>query len=254
LLIDKINYEEYHDNNYRSVLSGFELARWDALTHFIPKNVPKNYKPNILDYGAGTGLHIKLWERLFPDSEIYLTDISKVGRFKCLTNYSGYEKKYKLIKKNKSDFESEKFDIIFSIEVMEHVKDLISYIQDIYRLLKPGGVFIWTTPCANYFSIEQIYSSLTNQIIKTNDGFIKWRWEDPTHIRRLKSKEIESELKNYGFNNVKFRYRAHLFSFLCTYTPPRHLFQKLRNKIMKLDYNLFRIFPNGASMIGVAQK
>ena len=49
-----------------------------------------------------------------------------------------------------------KFNIITSIEVMEHVEDLTAYVKDIYRLLKPGGIFIWTTPCANKYSIEYL--------------------------------------------------------------------------------------------------
>ena len=250
----KIDYDNYHRSNSRSQLSGFEIARWDALSHFIPKHILNNKKLDILDYGAGTGLHLELWKSLFPDSDISLTDISEVGQSKCLSTNKDFQGKYKLIKNNKSEFESEKFDLVLSIEVMEHVSDLISYLKDIFRLLKPGGIFIWTTPCGNSFSIEHIYSALTNQIIKTGEGYIKWRWEDSTHIRRLKSKEIEKQLILTGFNKVKFRFRAHLFSFLCTYFPPRHLFHKIRNKIMKMDYKLFRLLPNGASMIGAAHK
>ena len=253
-MTENIDYEEYHEKNHRSNLSGFELARWNALSHFIPKHVPNEKKLNILDYGAGTGLHLGLWERIFPNSEIFLTDISKTGRTKFLEENSNYLKKYKLIRNNRSEFDSEKFDIIISIEVMEHVSDLFSYLNDILRLLKPGGHFIWTTPCGNLLSVEHIYSLITNQIIKTEEGYRKWAWEDPTHLRRLKSVEIEKKLTLIGFDNVKFRFRAHLFSFICTYCPPKHYFQSMRNIIMNLDYKLFRFFPNGASMIGLANK
>ena len=250
----KIDYESYHEKDYRSDLSGFEIARWDALSHFIPKQVTKNKNQYILDYGAGTGLHIELWKNLFPESNIFLTDISAAGRSKCLSNHKDFKGKYELIKNKRSEFESEKFDIILSIEVMEHVSDLISYLEDIFRLLKPGGIFIWTTPCGNLLSIEHIYSLLSNQIIKTSEGYIKWKWEDPTHLRRLKSKEIEKKLILTGFSKVKFRFRAHIFSFLCTYLPPRNRFHKIRNNLMKMDYNYFRLLPNGASMIGKAIK
>ena len=129
-----------------------------------------------------------------------------------MSNHKDFKGKYELIKNKRSEFESEKFDIILSIEVMEHVSDLISYLEDIFRLLKPGGIFIWTTPCGNLLSIEHIYSLLSNQIIKTSEGYIKWKWEDPTHLRRLKSKEIEKKLILTGFSKVKFRFRAHIFS------------------------------------------
>ena len=250
----KIDYEKYHEKNHRSNLSGFEIARWDALAHFIPQHILNNKNLHILDYGAGTGLHLELWKILFSKSDIFLTDISEVGRSKCLSFNKDFQGRYKLIKNNRSEFESEKFDLVLSVEVMEHASDLSSYLRDIFRLLKPGGIFIWTTPCGNSLSIEHIYSLLTKQIIKTNEGYIKWKWEDPTHVRRLKSSEIEKELILSGFDKIKFRFRAHIFSFLCTYCPPRHLFHNIRNKIMKMDYKLFRLLPNGASMVGVAHK
>ena len=250
----KIDYEKYHKSDSRTKLSGFEIARWDALTHFIPRNIPAIDNPHILDYGAGTGLHIELWQKLFPSSELYLCDISTIGKDKCLSKFPKYENKYKMIINDRALYDNEKFDIVFSVEVMEHVDYLEAYIKDIYRLIKPGGVFIWTTPCANKYSIEYIYSSFTNQIDSTTEGYVRWRWEDPTHLRRLISNEIKKALMNVGFESPDFRFRSHFFSFICTYFPPKRRFKSLRTRLMKLDYNLFRKISNGASMIGAATK
>src|SRR3990172_4484408 len=65
-------------------------------------------------------------------------------------------------------FPDTSFDIVISVEVMEHVANLDSYLNDIHRLLKPEGTFIWTTPCANRFSIEHIVNVITKQAEKTN--------------------------------------------------------------------------------------
>jgi len=250
----KIDYEKYHKSNSRSQLSGFEIARWDALSHFIPKHILNNKKLDILDYGAGTGLHIELWKKLFPSSNLYLCDISYAGKKKCLQNYPEYQNKYELVTNGHAEFDNGKFDLITSVEVMEHVENLEAYLLDINRLLKPGGVFIWTTPCGNDYSIEHLYSHFTNQIIHTSEGYRKWAWEDPTHIRRLKSKEIDHKLSRIGFSDIHFRFRSHFFSFICTYMPPKMKFQQIRNQLMKLDYLLFRRLQNGASMIGFAKK
>lgn len=250
----KHNYEEYHLSNLRSNLNGFEIARWSALTHFVNHYLSDKIPNTILDYGAGTGLHIDLWEKLFPTSNLYLCDISKAGKKKCLQDYPQYQNRYELVKNGRAEFENGKFDLITSVEVMEHVDNLDTYLMDIKRLLKPGGIFIWTTPCGNDYSIEHIYSHFTNQIVNTFEGYRKWAWEDPTHIRRLKSKEIEYKLSKVGFSDIQFRYRSHFFSFICTYMPPKKMFQNTRNQLMKLDYTLFRRFQNGASMIGFALK
>ena len=43
-------------------------------------------------------------------------------------------------------FENESFDIIISLDVMEHVNDPIACFVDMYRTLSPGGICIFTAP------------------------------------------------------------------------------------------------------------
>lgn len=246
-------YNRRYLDGYRKTLKGYELARWEALHHFIDSFIEVDKVKTILDYGCGRGAHIELWKSLFPQSELSFTDISSVALQMLVNEHPEYSFNNRLIDKHTALFPDSNFDLIISVEVMEHVENYGAYISDIYRLLKPGGSFIWTTPCGNYFSIEHIYSYLTGQIEQTQEGYRRWRWEDPTHIRRLKSEEVKSELARYGFHEVHLRYRAHLFSFVCSRYLNRY-FQRFGERLMLLDYNLLRIFPNAASMIGIAKK
>ncbi len=246
-------YDQRYSGNYREHLSGFEIARWEALDHFTINVLKLGSAKKVLDYGAGSGLHVNLWEKTFREAELYFCDISSVAKEKFVEKYLGYANHYHLIRENQSDFSDNTFDVIISIEVMEHVEKLDFYLRDIYRLLKPGGYFVWTTPCANQFSIEHVFNVLTRQIEQTEEGYRRWTWEDPTHLRRLRSKEIEGLLRNRGFSDVYFRFRSHFFSFICTYLRLPYT-QHLRNRLMTLDYSLFRRLPNGASMLGGAKK
>lgn len=248
------HYDEKYSEGYRAELRGFELAREAALHHFVKKVVSAPKPARVLDYGAGRGLHVPLWEALFPETELFLCDVSTVAMKNCIENYNSLSNQYRLIEDNRADFEDGYFDIVVSIEVMEHVEDLSAYISDIFRLLRPGGIFVFTTPCANRFSIEHVYSVLTGKIDPTVEGFRRWRWEDPTHLRRLRSSEIQRQLASARFSRTVFRFRSHLFSFLCTYLPPRTKFRRIRNWLMTMDYKLFRMLPNGASVIGAAEK
>lgn len=114
-------------------------------------------------------------------------------------------------------------------------------------------MFIWTTPCRNIGSVEHLYSFVTGKIESTQNGGRRWTWEDETHLRRLTSAEATAELTNVGFEKPEYRFRAHFFSFICENFISRRL-KILRNYLFTLDYRLFRRFPNGASMIGVARK
>ena len=245
-------YDKRYADGYRENLSGYEIARWKALESLISYLHLSDVK-KVLDYGAGSGLYVGLWETVFPTAGLNFCDISSVAEQKFQEKYPQRSNQYFMIVHDKAQCEDESYDVVVSIEVMEHVENPQSYIRDIHRVLKPGGIFIWTTPCANAFSIEHLYNICTGQIEPTAEGYRRWTWEDPTHLRRLKSKEAEKLLLQNEFSNIRFRFRAHLFSFLVSNLPGQRG-QRLRNALMTLDYSLFRLLPNGASMIGVAQK
>jgi len=249
----KETYDQRYREGYRSKLEGFEIARWQALDHFIKKNIPIAQLKNILDYGCGSGSFIDLWKSIFSLSDLYFADISTVAMEQLKEKHPEFNSKCFPIINNQMQISKKTFHAIVSIEVMEHVYDLDAYLTDVYRLLKPGGYFIWTTPCANNFSIEHIYALLTNNIQKTAEGYRRWKFEDPTHLRRLKSTEAERLLMKKGFSAPTLSFRAHFFSFVCTELFSKRL-KKLGEKLMLLDYAFFRNLPNGASMIGCAQK
>ncbi len=246
-------YDARYAQGYREELSGYEIARWEALGHFITRTLQLGQAPQVLDYGAGSGLHVGLWERVFPAAELHFCDISSVAQERFGSRFPQHAGHYSLIHDNRCSYPDNRFDVVTSVEVMEHVEDLDAYLRDIHRVLKPGGHFIWTTPCANRLSVEHVFSLLTGNIQPTAEGYRRWKWEDPTHLRRLRSAEIAALLQQRGFADVRFRFRSHFFSFVCTHFPIRGA-QHLRNRMMTLDYTLFRCLPNGASMIGVAQK
>jgi len=248
-------YNERYLTGYRDILSGYEIARWNALNHFIRKVVRKDNVKKVLDYGCGNGLFYPLFRSVFPEAEVFGADISSVAIEQIKKKYPEISDRLNVINDDSTNFPDGFFDVVVSVEVMEHVADLDKYLTEIKRVLNKGGLFIWTTPCANKYSIEHIYSKLTGQIELSSIGCIRWKWEDPTHLRRLTSQEVQEKLEEIGFEDVEFRFRAHVFSFVFTRLISRIQFlSSLFEKVMNLDYLLFRRFSNGASMIGVAKK
>lgn len=246
-------YEERYAGDYRQELEGYEVARWKALEHYLLNVAKVSDAKLVLDYGAGAGLHVDLWRQAFPQADLYGCDISSTAGEKCVAKYPHLTGRYRRIDNDRVDFPDEMFDVILSIEVMEHVEDLEAYLREIYRLLKPGGKFIWTTPCGNFGSIDHLYSVLAGKTESARDDTRRFTWEDPTHLRRLKSGQARRFIQNAGFREAFFRYRAHLFSFLCTYVIRSRPY-RLRHWLMTLDYRLFRLLPNASSMIGCATK
>lgn len=248
-------YDARYARGYRKKLVGYERARCAALEHFITAVVRFKDGKRVLDYGCGSGLHIHLWKTVFPGAELHCADISSVALEELANKYPELQAGICLIRDNATHYDTDFFDLVVSVEVMEHVQDVRAYLSEVCRLLKPGGKFIWTTPCANRYSIEHLYSQHKKLIEHTDEGYRRWSWEDPAHLRRLTSREIEHILLGIGFRDVVFRYRAHLFSFVCTRLRAKKCMpQKLADALMLLDYKLLRMLPNAASMIGCAAK
>jgi SAM-dependent methyltransferase len=253
MMFNSAVYDQRYSGDYREHRSGYEIARWEALDHFITHVLKLTSAKMVLDYGAGSGLYVNLWEKAFREAELHFCDISSVAMEKLKAKYPRYADRCYLVQENKPVPSDNAFDVILSVEVMEHVECLDLYLRDISRLLRPGGYFVWTTPCENRFSIGHVFGAITGKIEQTEEGYRRWKWEDPTHLRRLRSNEIESLLRQMGFSDVCFRFRAHFFCVVCTYVPMCRA-EYLRNRLMTLDYSLFRCLPNGAAMIGGAKK
>lgn len=74
------------------------------------------------------------------------------------------------------------FDIVVSVEVLEHVQEDADFVRNVHRVLRPGGVFLMTTP---------------------NGDFI--RNTNPDHKRHYKLAELE-RLLGREFKSVGVRY------------------------------------------------
>src|SRR3972149_3002465 len=80
-MTDKLTevYDQRYSGGYRKNLVGYEIARWAALEHFIKRVLKIDNIRTVLDYGAGRGLHVELWRKVFPKANLYYCDISSVA-------------------------------------------------------------------------------------------------------------------------------------------------------------------------------
>jgi SAM-dependent methyltransferase len=251
----RATYDTRYAGDYRRRLSGYEVSRYEALGHFIPRALKGHEVRDVLDYGAGRGMFVPLWRQLFPAASLAACDISNVALDKLAKDHEGMRcRTIPMVGNRLPAGFSGSFDLVVSVEVLEHAASLQEFLTDIFDALRPGGFFIWTTPCANAGSIEHLYAKLFGKEETSTTGERRWSWEDPTHLRRLTTWETAAACERVGFEAVDFALRSHLFSFLVTYTLLQRLPAAWGTALMNLDYRLFRRLPNGASMIGIARK
>ena len=99
-------------------------------------------KGDLLELGCGEGRGVAL---LAPLASSYL-GIDKISSIidDLSTQYPDFQFKQSVFPP--VPFEDNSFDTIVSFQVIEHIKDDHSFIEEIYRVLKPGGKALITTP------------------------------------------------------------------------------------------------------------
>ena len=106
---------------------------------FAYKAASEIVKGNIIELGSGEGYGIQL---LAPLANHYLA----VDKFD--TDISGHNNVEfrKQLMPSLSGIADNSFDFAVTFQVIEHIKDDKAFVSEIYRVLKPGGMLLLSTP------------------------------------------------------------------------------------------------------------
>lgn len=104
-------------------------------------------------------------------------------------------------------FRESSFDLIVSIEVLEHVSNWEQAVLEFYRLLKPGGSLILSTP--NKFSMYGLTRYASRLFIKSENPCDQWK----TYF------ELRSVMRRAGFSITGVRGVCYLPGDLSYYQP-----------------------------------
>jgi 2-polyprenyl-3-methyl-5-hydroxy-6-metoxy-1,4-benzoquinol methylase len=198
----------------RSVPS--ELSSWEfkRVYNLICK-LRDDKEASVLDYGCGSGYGAYLLREYY--SKVVGIDVSIDAIDYCKTKYVMTGLSYSVINGVELPFEPNSFDLVTSIQVLEHiaVDQVKNYIKNIYLLIKPGGSAIITTPNAyNYFNNfsgnpfhKHEYTlvevrALIASVINEDEFDIYAFWDVPTNIlylylqKLLRQKHVMKSLLN----------------------------------------------------------
>jgi SAM-dependent methyltransferase len=152
-------------------MSTTERANSGLHSHILDKigalEIPSNSK--ILDLGCGSGIMLRRLRQL-GYSDLHGFDIAPpknvdkkigflAGDLDCFV----------------TPFADNTVDLVTAVEVIEHVENVGTLLTEIFRILKPTGVFLVTTP--NVVSVEARFRFLILGQLKQFDVI-----GDPTHV------------------------------------------------------------------------
>jgi ubiquinone/menaquinone biosynthesis C-methylase UbiE len=135
---DEIFFQKYSEmNRSKQGLAG--AGEWETFKKVLPDFKGKS----VLDLGCGYGWHC-IYAMENGASSVVGIDISRKMLEVAKEKTSYPEVEYKCCAIEDVDFTDESFDVILSSLALHYVKDYEILIKKIYRMLKPGGDFVFT--------------------------------------------------------------------------------------------------------------
>ena len=161
---------------------------------------------NLLDVGCGGGFVVRAAKGLFP--KIYGADISE-NILKALPSYGGIPV---CTDAQQFPFKNESMDAAVLFSVVHHFYDHRPILDEIYRVLKPGGIIYIDHDMNKYFFQNfrffiNIYRRLSHkERIFKNIGAQKLYSLSEFHSGGIDSERLKDHLMSLGFKIIKSYY------------------------------------------------
>lgn len=171
-------YAKYPRNH---TISPITIKRYHELLDIFESYRKTN---KMLDIGCGDGYFLR--EAKSRGWQVYGTEYTdnafEIGKQKGIIMHQGVL--------DPGNYHPNEFDIITSFEVIEHINNPQPEIQNIKKILRPGGVFYVTTP--NFNSVSRFLAKKAWNIICY-----------PEHLSYYTAVSMNRFFKNEGFKKIK---------------------------------------------------
>ncbi len=221
-----------------------QLAELDRYNNWIYEEIAPALGRSVLEVGSGTG---NITQFLCANGrEVMATDIVPSYRHELERMFDGQSNvrvgKYDLNEKAPEEFVADPFDTVVCLNVLEHIEDDLFALDQIRRVLKPGGKLALLVPAHQF-----LYGEFDRAL---------------GHFRRYERRELASKFEKTGFTVREMKF----FSFVAA------LPWLINGRLLKRDYlpvgqtnlanrlvpllKLERFIgpPCGLSLIAIAQK
>lgn len=124
------------------------LARYNFASQYVNDKV-------VLDLGCGVGFGTYLLSVKGKSKEVIGIDISKEAIDWATSHYRRPKISFLSTDASRLTFRNNTFDVVCAFEIIEHVEDYTLLLKEIYRVLKPKGTLIISTPNKKVYSPDR---------------------------------------------------------------------------------------------------
>jgi len=159
------------------------------------KNAGLKEKRKVLDLGCGLGNTIHMIQKHFANIELFGTDTNSEFLMHCRQNFDGIN----FFESNVYELgmQEEKFDFIYARFLFQHLSDPTKALQEISKILNPGGVLVILDVDDNFLQITPT--------LKCFDKFLELvqKSQAARGGDRTIGHKIKTMLENESFSNIK---------------------------------------------------
>ena len=179
-----------------------ELGDFSFKWPIVKKLIPRDTGITILDFGCGKGKMTEEISKLNPQATIIGADVSSTA-LKAAGKKLPKSKFILIEENNKLDINDSSVDFIVMADVIEHIYNVEARMNDLVRILKPGGKILITTP---------YHGLLKNLVLVT---FFFDTAFDPVgpHIRFFSKRSLLKLVEKLGLERLEFGYFGRFFPF-----------------------------------------
>ena len=161
-------------------------ARW------LVDRLPESDSPLVLDYGAGEGKHLHLIRTVRPQARLVGVDIR--------APHSAVDFEYHQVPPDAPlPFAADTYDLVISCDVLEHVASLDQSLDEIHRVLRPGGSFVGFVPAEGGLGAHALFRLLDPNIYR----------DTKDHNQAYTRRQLLERFK-HRFEIVRLGYSYHL--------------------------------------------
>lgn len=161
----------------------------DILGAVLSENNKPNDKKLVLEFGASAGYMIEELKQHFPVHEYVATDLLSDGL--KLSYDRNPDIMHIQCDFTSAPFKDEVLDVVFSLNVLEHINDDVQVLRECYRVLKQGGYGLFVVPRG-----EKLYDYFDEMLF---------------HKRRYAKGELNKKITQCGFKIIQDFH----FAWLC---------------------------------------
>ena len=178
------------------------VARRDVIQSFIKMQMPQGYGSKVLEIGCGVGGNVGL---LSQSGQYRGIDMHKPAIDYCSEKYPQFEFQCTRVEDIPQEFNSNKFDSIYLLDVLEHIDDQVAILKSAQNYLTQSGKILVTVP-----AFEFLWSP--------HDEFVH-------HVRRYTKAGLKKVLEDSG-------YRVERISYFNSILFPLALIQRLGMRLL----------------------